>query len=60
MTSAAVAIFPLLHEPIVQATATETGGLLLVFRSNYCIEILDTSTQYESFWIKYGDTEIIV
>ncbi len=56
----AVALFPLLHDVIEQARATEEGGLFLKFRSGMCVEAFDTSEQYESFWISNGDKQIIV
>ena len=60
ITTGAVALFPLLHDVIGQASATEAGGLFLRFRSGMCVEVFDTSEHYESFWISNGDKQIIV
>jgi hypothetical protein len=59
-TRAAVALFSLLHEPVVGATATDQGGLLLTFKSGVRLEVLDTSAEYESFWISHGSHLIVV
>jgi hypothetical protein len=59
-TSGALAIFPLLHSTVAQAVVTASGGLLLIFSTAECLEIFDTSSQYESFWIMRGDTKIVV
>ena len=59
-TIGGVALFRLLHDVVVQAKATEKGGLLLQFRSGASLEALETSEQYESFWIEDANHRIIV
>ncbi len=59
-TSGTVALLPLLHTSVVRATATDEGGLLVVFQSGSAIEIFDTSKDYESFWISSGERRIVV
>jgi hypothetical protein len=56
----APSVLPLLHDWIEAARATDEGGLHLLFRSRSEMEILDTSTQYESFWISDGDRKLVV
>ena len=55
-----VALLPLLRDTIVAAAATEQGGLSLTFRSGTCLEVHDTSDQFESFWISDDNHQIIV
>ncbi|HYV49931.1 MAG TPA: DUF6188 family protein [Myxococcaceae bacterium] len=56
----APSVLPLLHDWIEAARATDDGGLHLRFRSGSEVEILDTSTQYESFWIANRERKLIV
>jgi hypothetical protein len=56
----APAVFPLLHQSIIQARATESGGLLLVFVSGAFLEVCETSAEYESFWISHDGRNLIV
>ena len=56
----APSVLPLLHDSIAAARATDDGGLRLRFQSGSEVEIRDTSTQYESFWIQNGDRKLIV
>jgi hypothetical protein len=55
----AVSLLPLIGNQIGSAVATTGGGLQLEFESG-ALEIFDESSQYESFWLKLGDKEIIV
>jgi hypothetical protein len=56
----ATALLPLLHDSITGATATDAGGLQLSFQTGATVELLDTSSQFESFWLSDGDHKIVV
>lgn len=58
--SAAMPLVRLLHDVVVEALATDVGGLMLKFASGASLEAFDTSDQYESFWIQNGDDKIVV
>lgn len=50
----------LLHDTVVEASATDGGGLELRFASGRSVTLLDDSPQFESFWIRFSGGEIIV
>ena len=54
-----VSLLPLIGNQIGSAVATTGGGLQLEFESG-ALEIFNESSQYESFWLRLGDKEIIV
>ena len=56
----AQALIGLLNEVIQTAKATESGDLLLGFSSGTHLQIFDMNRNYESFWIRAGNREIIV
>jgi hypothetical protein len=45
-------LLSLLHDTARLATPTADGGLQLAFESGTVLVLLDTSKQYESFWIE--------
>lgn len=49
-----------MHSSIVKASAILPGTLALEFSNGEVLEVYDTSSQYESYIIKYGDKTIVV
>ncbi len=60
MIPSASVLVNLLHTSIVNASAEPPGTLVLEFSNNEMLEIYDTSQQYESYQIVYGDKMIVV
>ena len=59
--SGAAALFPLLNDKVDRVAVSDGGKrLALTFRSGTRLELMDTSDQYESFWIENGARKIIV
>jgi hypothetical protein len=58
--SGAHRFFAVLQDTVTSATATSEGHLCLSFSSGMGVEVRDTSDEFESFWIKHGDQQIIV
>ena len=56
----AAALIELLHDSIVTAEATINGDLRMQFASGTELVVFDSSSEYESFWIKEPNKEIIV
>ncbi|MFH1230488.1 MAG: DUF6188 family protein [Planctomycetota bacterium] len=53
-------IMQLLGIPVSKAYGDKNGTLYLIFNNGYSLRCYDSSSQYESYQIKYGDTLIIV
>ncbi len=53
-------IAQLLGSPIIDGSASTDGTLILTFENGHRLQILDTSGQYESYRIDYGEVSIIV
>jgi hypothetical protein len=54
------ALLELLNDHVDDASATAQGGLNLRFRSGAVLWIYDDNDQFESFWIRSRNREIIV
>ncbi len=49
-----------LHTSIINASAESPGTLVLKFSNDEALEIYDTSQEYESYQITYGNKTIVV